>query len=72
MNKNYPGHHVQVYREVVGEGGKIHWFSNWENQGEIDEFVQKISTDTGYNEILATAEGVFEEPVVDLILQSIY
>lgn len=25
-SKNYPGHHVQVYRELLGEGGKIHWF----------------------------------------------
>ena len=71
VNKNYPGLNVQVYREVVGEGGKIHWFVNFENQEEADEFSQKISTDAGYNEILATAEGVFEVPV-DLILQSIY
>ena len=43
MDKNYPGHNVQVYREVVGEGGKIHWFTDWKNQGELDELYQKFS-----------------------------
>jgi hypothetical protein len=72
VNKNYPGLNVQAYRDVMGEGGKIHWFADYKNQEEIDEMVQNISTDAGYNEILATAEGVFEEPVVDLLMQSIY
>ncbi len=71
FNKNYPGHNVQVYREVVGEGGKIHWFMDFENMEEIVEYRQKISTDAGYDEIIATAEGVFEVPV-DVLLQSIY
>jgi len=71
VNKNFPGHNLQVYREVVGEGGKIHWFGDFKNQEEIDEYWQKVSTDTVYSEILATAEGIFEEPVI-LMLQSIY
>jgi len=70
-NKNYPGYNVQVYREVVGEGGKIHWFMDFENMEEIEELIQKSSTDAGYAEIIASAEGVFEVPV-DLVLQSIY
>lgn len=72
VDKNYPGHNVQVYREVVDEGGKIHWFADFENQEELEEFGQKISTDAEYNEIIATGEGIFEEPLVDVVLQSIY
>ena len=71
VNKNYPGLNVQVYREVVGEGGKIHWIADFEEQEEIDEFDQKSSTDAGLNEIRATFEGIFEEPV-GVVLQSIY
>ncbi len=72
VDKNYPGHNVQVYREVVDEGGKIHWFADFKNMEELEEFGQKISTDAEYNEIIATAEGIFEEPLVDVVLQSIY
>jgi len=71
VNKSYPGLNVQAYREVVGEGGKIHWFADFENQEEIDEFEQKSSADAGLNEIRATFEGIFEEPV-GVVLQSIY
>ncbi len=49
----------------------MHWFADFKNQGEIDEYWQKVSTDTAYSEILATGEGIFEEPVI-LMLQSIY
>lgn len=74
VNKNFPEYkeyNLQVYREVVGEGGKLHWFGDFKNQEDIDAYWQKVSTDTGYSEILATAEGIFEEPVI-LLLQSIY
>ncbi len=70
-NKNFPERNLQVYREVVGEGGKIHWFADFKYQEEIDEYWQKVSTDTVYSEILATAEGIFEEPVI-VIMQSVY
>ena len=70
-NKNYPELNVQVYREVVDEGGKIHWFIDFENPEEAEGLGEKTSTDAEYNEILASAEGIFEEPV-DVIMQSIY
>ncbi|MCJ7581757.1 MAG: DUF6039 family protein [Candidatus Aminicenantes bacterium] len=71
VNKNYPGYNVQVYREVVDEGGKIHWFANFENQEEFEEFNQKLLTDAGFDEILATFKD-FLETASFVILHSIY
>lgn len=71
VNKNYQGLNVQVYREVVDEGGKIHWFANFENQEEFEEINQKLSTDAGLDEILATFKD-FLETASSVILHSIY
>jgi len=71
VNKYYPGFNVQVYREVVGEGGKLHWFVDYKSMEEFNEFDQKIAMDTAFNDLIATSEGVFELPV-DLVLLTIY
>ncbi len=70
-NKNYSGLNVQVYREVVGEGGKIHWFMDFENMEKAEEFEQKNSNDAGLSEIRDSFEGVFEDPV-EVVMRSIY
>ena len=71
IDKNYPGHKIQVYREVVGEGGKIHWFMDFKNIEDLEEFGQKFQTDAGYNEMFAAFEEIFETSV-GVFLQSIY
>ena len=59
VNDNYPGLNVQVLRNVSGLVNQVQWVSSYESLAALEEINAKIGADSGYQEIVATAEGLF-------------
>ena len=60
VNDNYPGLNVQVLRNVGGKIAEVHWVSSYESLAAFEEAFAKIGADPGYQEIVTTAEGLFD------------
>ncbi|MFC1553619.1 DUF6039 family protein [candidate division KSB1 bacterium] len=71
VNKNYKDVNVQVYKEVIGTGGKIYWLVDFKSQQHFLEVSQKLDMDLDFMDIVATAEFYIDTPV-DKLLQSLY
>ena len=59
VNANYPGLNVQVLRNVSGLVNQVHWVASYESLAALEEANAEINADPGYQEIVATAEGLF-------------
>jgi hypothetical protein len=59
VNDNYPGLNVRVLSNVSGQVNQVHWVSGYESLAALEETSAKIGADSGYQEIVATAEGLF-------------
>jgi hypothetical protein len=72
VNSNYEETTVQVFSEQFGAYGKVHWFSDHENMGAVEQFGTKTMSDEGYLALLAKSVDLFiEGSIRDLVMTSI-
>ena len=45
--------------QVGGTSGTLHWFTDYANMTELEAGLVKVTTDAGYNEVLAKAKDLF-------------
>ena len=45
--------------EIGGTWGKVHWFSDYDNMGHLEEVFGRTMTDEGYRSLLEKSADVF-------------
>lgn len=53
LNKNIPGHHIQVMRNVEGQRYQVHWIASADSLAAYEEVTKAIEADAGYRELVA-------------------
>jgi hypothetical protein len=59
VNQAFPEITVEVYTETLGDGGKVHWFVDYESLAQIEALWQALATDEVYSQMLADIQQAF-------------
>ena len=59
VNQILTGVTVEVYTEILEDGGKVHWFVDYESMAQYETRTQALANDETYNQMLADIDGVF-------------
>ena len=59
VNQKYPEINVEVYMEILGVSGKIHWFADFESMEQLQRITDGLATDAEYNQMVLDVAGVF-------------
>jgi hypothetical protein len=61
INKTYPGHSIQVLRNVGGAQDKLHWFGTYESLDATENLMAQLLEDEEYGTMVAdaTEAGLF-------------
>ncbi len=71
LNAKYTPLSVQAYSEVFGDGGRIHWYADYQDLATIEKINAQLLTDQGYWAILTKwADAFIEGSVHDTLMQS--
>lgn len=71
INQKYAPVSVQVYSELFGDLGMIHWYADYEDLATIEKFNNQLLADQGYWALLNKSQDWFiEGSVQDTLSQS--
>jgi hypothetical protein len=59
VNQKFPEINVEVYIEMLGASGKIHWFADFESMEQLQRIMEGVAMDAEYNQMLLDIAGVF-------------
>ena len=72
INEKYAPVSVQAYIEQFGDGGTIHWFSDFEHVADWETLNAQLLADQGYWALLDKAADLFiEGSLHDTLVQSV-
>jgi hypothetical protein len=55
----FPDRNARVYTQAFGPLGKVNWFSSHKDMAALDDFWKSLSNDSGYQERIGKATGLF-------------
>lgn len=71
INGKYPGGNLRAFMGQFGAYGTIYWSADFEDLAALDRWTQQIMADQGYWEMIAKAEGLFQEGRgIDIVMRS--
>lgn len=59
VTQTFPEITVEVYTEILGDVGKVHWFIDYESLAQLEVHLQTLATDATYSQMLADIGGAF-------------
>ena len=59
VNQTIPEISVEVYMETLGDGGKVHWFADYESLAQLEARTLALAADEQFNQMLADIDGAF-------------
>lgn len=72
VNENYAPVSAQVYSEIFGDLGKVHWYIDYEDLATIEMYSARLLADEGYQVLLSKAADLFVEGSIrDTLIQSL-
>ena len=68
LNTNYPTIGIELYVEMFGDVGRLHWFAGYPDLATLERIQVRLQTDAGFQKLSARAPELFERPHDTLML----
>ena len=68
LNTNYAEISIELYTEVFGDVGRLHWFAGYPSLAALERVQARLQSDAGFQKLVARAPEVLERPQDTLML----